>query len=109
MVAGLLGVAVDFFTGRDKDAADAERPRRVLKEPTPDFADAVIKGFAVHPDDLKHIANPDSSMTSRPTFCRSASAMSSSPVRSTATCAINPSVPPNVGTMSRSAFASLLR
>ena len=59
VVAGLLGVAVDFFTGRDKDAADTERTRRVLKELTPDFTDAVVKGFAVHPDDLKRVANPE--------------------------------------------------
>lgn len=58
LVAGAIGIAVDFFTGRDKDAADTERTRSVLKELTPDFTDAVVKGFAVSPDDLKRVATP---------------------------------------------------
>ncbi|MFT4165678.1 MAG: hypothetical protein QM650_10605 [Microlunatus sp.] len=59
LVTGAIGIAVDFFTGRDKEAADTERTRAVLKELTPDFTDAVLKGFAVNKDDLKRVANPE--------------------------------------------------
>lgn len=59
IVTGAIGVAVDFFTGRDKEAADTERTRTVLKELAPDFTDAVLKGFAVNKDDLKRVANPE--------------------------------------------------
>lgn len=59
LVTGALGIAIDFFTGRDKDAADTERTRTVLKELTPDFADAVIKGFRVNKDDLQRVASPE--------------------------------------------------
>ena len=58
VVTGGFGIAIDFFTGRDKEAADVERTRSVLKELTPDFTDAVLKGFAVERDDLKRVANP---------------------------------------------------
>ena len=59
LVTGAIGIAVDFFTGRDKEAADTERTRTVLKELTPDFTDAVLKGLAVSQDDLRRVASPD--------------------------------------------------
>lgn len=36
VVTGAIGIAVDFFTGKDKDAADSERLRDLLKEAAPD-------------------------------------------------------------------------
>lgn len=59
LVTGAIGLAVDFFTGRDKDAADTERTRAVLKELTPDFTDAVLTGLAVDKSDLERIASPE--------------------------------------------------
>lgn len=59
LVTGAIGLAVDFFTGRDKDAADTERTRTVLKELTPDFTEAVLKGLAVDKSDLERIASPE--------------------------------------------------
>lgn len=59
LVTGAIGIAVDFFTGRDKEAADVERTRSVLKELTPDFTDAVLRGLAVNKEDLKRVASPE--------------------------------------------------
>lgn len=59
LVTGAIGIAIDFFTGRDKDAADTERTRRVLKELTPDFVDAVIDGFRVNKKELQRVATPE--------------------------------------------------
>lgn len=59
VVTGGFGIAIDFFTGRDKEAVDIERTRSVLKELTPDFTDAVVKGFAVESADLKRVATPE--------------------------------------------------
>lgn len=59
LVTGAIGIAVDFFTGRDKESADTERTRAVMKELTPDFTDAVLQGLAVKPDDLKRVASPE--------------------------------------------------
>ncbi|WP_205472991.1 hypothetical protein [Nocardioides sp. SYSU D00038] len=59
VLAGALGVAIDFFTGRDKDEADLARTRSVLQELTPDFTDAVLQGFAVGKDDPRRVAKPE--------------------------------------------------
>ncbi|MFD6516379.1 hypothetical protein [Rhodococcus sp. NPDC060176] len=59
LVTGAIGIAIDFFTGRDKDAADTERTRRVLKDLTPDFVDAVIDGFRVNKKELQRVATPE--------------------------------------------------
>lgn len=59
LVTGAIGIAVDFFTGRDRDAANLEAARATLKELTPDFTAAVVKGFASSPDDLKRVATPE--------------------------------------------------
>ena len=59
IVTGALGLAVDFFTGRDREAKDDDRIRRLLKESAPEFRDAVLEGFALQPDDLKRVATPE--------------------------------------------------
>lgn len=59
VVTGGFGIAIDFFTGRDREAADIARTRAVLRELTPDFTDAVVKGFAVELDDLRRVATPE--------------------------------------------------
>jgi hypothetical protein len=59
VVTGGFGIAIDFVTGRDREAADVERTRSVLRELTPDFTDAVVRGFAVGTDDLKRVATPE--------------------------------------------------
>jgi hypothetical protein len=56
VVTGAIGIAVDFFTGTDKDAADTERLRSLLKEAAPDFRDAVISGFAETPENMRGVA-----------------------------------------------------
>jgi hypothetical protein len=56
VVTGAIGIAVDFFTGRDKEAADTERLRSLLKEAAPDFRDAVISGFAETPENMQSVA-----------------------------------------------------
>ncbi len=59
LVTGAIGIAVDFFTGRDREAADTERLRHVLKEAAPDIRDAVIAGFAETPEDLRGVATEE--------------------------------------------------
>lgn len=57
--AGLLGIAWDYFDGKDRERRDDARVRRLLREAAPDFRDAVVKGFAVESDDLKRVATPE--------------------------------------------------
>lgn len=59
VVTGGIGLAIDFFTGREKAEADVERTRGVVKELVPDFTDAVLRGLAVGQDDLRRVANPE--------------------------------------------------
>lgn len=59
LVTGAIGIAVDFFTGKDKDAADAERLRNILKDAAPEIRDAVISGFAETPDRMRGVATND--------------------------------------------------
>jgi len=59
LVTGAIGIAIDFFTGRDKDAADTERTRSVLRELAPDFTDAVLRGLSVDKSDLQRVASPE--------------------------------------------------
>jgi len=59
LVTGAIGIAVDFFTGRDKEAADTERLRTVLKEAAPDIRNAVIAGFAETPDNMRGVATTE--------------------------------------------------
>src|SRR3546814_230810 len=57
--AGALGIAWDYFDGRDRERREDARLRRLLKESAPDFRDAVVKGFAVDSDDLARVATPE--------------------------------------------------
>lgn len=57
--AGLLGVAWEFFDGKDKEERDSARLRRVLSEAAPDLRDAVVQGFAVDSGDLQRVATPE--------------------------------------------------
>ncbi len=57
--AGVLGIAWDYFDGRDRERREDARLRRLLKESAPDFRDAVVKGFAVDSEDLKRVATPE--------------------------------------------------
>lgn len=56
--AGLFGIAWDFLDGRDREAREDERIRRLLAESAPAFRDAVVRGFAVGTDDLQRVATP---------------------------------------------------
>ncbi len=56
--AGVLGIAWDYFDGKDRERREDARLRRLLKESAPDFRDAVVKGFAVESDDLARVATP---------------------------------------------------
>lgn len=57
--AGLLGIVWEYFDGKDREARDDARVRRLLKEAAPDFREAVVRGFAVEDDDLKRVATPE--------------------------------------------------
>ncbi|NUJ88821.1 hypothetical protein HOW07_12470 [Plantibacter sp. MCCC 1A11337] len=57
--AGLFGIVWDYFDGKDKEAREDERIRRLLKESAPAFRDAVVRGFGVESDDLKRVATPE--------------------------------------------------
>lgn len=58
-ITGTLVLAYDYFDARDKERRDDARIRRLLHEAAPDFRDAVVKGFAVSPEDLARVATPD--------------------------------------------------
>lgn len=58
-VAAVLGLGIDYFTNKDKEAHDTERLRRVLNESAPAIRDAVIDGFAFGNEDLARVANPE--------------------------------------------------
>ena len=59
LVAAILGLGLDYFTNKDKEAADTERLRHVLAESAPAIRDAVIDGFAFGKDDLSRVSNPE--------------------------------------------------
>lgn len=59
IVLGAFGIGVDYFTGKEKEAADTERTRRVVKELVPDITDAVLHGLAASPDALERVATPE--------------------------------------------------
>ncbi|MHA3019626.1 hypothetical protein ACXPWS_05070 [Mycobacterium sp. BMJ-28] len=56
--AGLLGTLFEYSFRKDQDEATVEQFRDIIKEQAPAMRDAVIEGFAIHPDDLKRVANP---------------------------------------------------
>jgi hypothetical protein len=56
---GLIGVAWQYVDGRDSEARDSERLKRVLAESAPAMRDAVIDGFAFEPNDLARVATTE--------------------------------------------------
>lgn len=57
--AGLLSTLFEYTFSRDQEESTVERFREIIKEQAPAMRDAVIEGFAIHPEDLKRVANPD--------------------------------------------------
>ncbi|MDM2121138.1 hypothetical protein PP348_20245 [Mycobacteroides abscessus] len=57
--AGLLGTLFEYSFRKDQEEATVEQFRQIIREQAPALRDAVIEGFAIHPDDLKRVANPD--------------------------------------------------
>lgn len=56
--AGLLGTFFEYTFRRDQAEATAEVFREIIQEQAPAMRDAVIEGFAIHPEDLERVANP---------------------------------------------------
>ncbi|MCM3895778.1 hypothetical protein ND991_11210 [Gordonia sputi] len=56
--AGLLGTLFEYSFRKDQEAATVEQFRQIIKEQAPAMRDAVVEGFAIHPEDLKRVANP---------------------------------------------------
>ncbi|OXR47116.1 hypothetical protein B7C42_00238 [Nocardia cerradoensis] len=59
LVAGVLGLGIDYFTGKDRDERDTARLKRVLADSAPAMRDAVIDGFAFGNQDLARVASPE--------------------------------------------------
>lgn len=57
--AGLLGTLFEYSFRKDQEEATVEQFRAIIREQAPAMRDAVIEGFAIHPDDLKRVANPE--------------------------------------------------
>ena len=57
--AGLLRTLFEYSFRKDQEEATVEQFREIIKEQAPAVRDAVIEGFAIHPEDLKRVANPD--------------------------------------------------
>ncbi|OKH75833.1 hypothetical protein EB72_08440 [Mycobacterium sp. SWH-M1] len=57
--AGLLGTLFEYSFRKDQEEATVEQFREIIKEQAPAMRDAVIEGFAIHPEDLKRVANPE--------------------------------------------------
>jgi len=57
--AGLLGTLFEYSFRKDQEEATVEQFRAIIKEQAPAMRDAVIEGFAIHPDDLKRVAKPE--------------------------------------------------
>lgn len=57
--AGVLGTLFEYSFRKDQEEATVDQFRAIIKEQAPAMRDAVIEGFAIHPDDLKRVANPD--------------------------------------------------
>jgi hypothetical protein len=56
--AGLLGTLFEYSFRKDQDEATVEQFRAIIREQAPAMRDAVIEGFAIHPDDLRRVTNP---------------------------------------------------
>ncbi|WP_306359799.1 hypothetical protein [Nocardia sp. CC227C] len=59
LVAAVLGLGIDYFVGKDREARDVARLKRVLAESAPAMRDAVIQGFALGNQDLARVASPE--------------------------------------------------
>lgn len=57
--AGLLSTLFEYSFRKDQEEATTERFREIIHEQAPAMRDAVIEGFAIHPEDLKRVANPE--------------------------------------------------
>lgn len=57
--AGLLGTLFEYTFRREQEESTVERFRQIIREQAPAMRDAVVEGFAIHPDDLKRVANPE--------------------------------------------------
>lgn len=53
-----LAIFADAYFSREKEAADDERFRRILREEAPAMRRAVIEGFAFEPNELAQVATP---------------------------------------------------
>jgi len=58
LVAGAIGLVVDFITGRAKEKADREIYREEQKELIPSYVDSVLEAFAASPEKLERVASP---------------------------------------------------
>jgi hypothetical protein len=56
---GLIGTILDMAVRRDQEASVRAQFRRVLREEAPALRDAVVEGFAIHPEDFKRVATPE--------------------------------------------------
>ena len=57
--AGLLSTFFEYTFQRDQEAHTLARVRQILREEAPAMRDAVVEGFAIHPEDLKRVATPE--------------------------------------------------
>lgn len=57
--AGLLSTLFEYTFRRDQERATEQQFRQIIREQAPTMRDAVINGFAIHPEDLKRVANPE--------------------------------------------------
>jgi hypothetical protein len=57
--AGILGVWIDHYFSREKDASDELRLRRILQGQAPAMRDAVLEAFAANHEDLARVATPE--------------------------------------------------
>ncbi|MEH3138782.1 MAG: hypothetical protein PGN37_01120 [Mycobacterium kyogaense] len=57
--AGLLGTLFEYSFRKDQEEATVEQFREIIREQAPAMRDAVIEGFAIHPEDLKRVANAE--------------------------------------------------
>lgn len=58
LLGACLAIFVDAYFSREREAADDERFRRILREEAPAMRRAVIEGFAFEPDELAQVATP---------------------------------------------------
>lgn len=57
--AGLLGTLFEYSFRKDQEEATVGQFRDIIREQAPAMRDAVIEGFAIHPEDLERVANPE--------------------------------------------------